>query len=333
MNSEHLCQQGVEKVKASGSPAATVAAGIINDQWTTISDEVKQHLAVWGLSKLINDQMSLERATEVRERICWEMEARAKQRREELQQHEDKLRQFEKDRELQDEARRLHSLSGCKRKSCKTASEQAQCLGGVHVIFLPKDQREAVATEKKKACDDAVAYREKCFRIHTEMHCLKVSCRNSDSALIDCVQKYILSYPEEEQEEKIRKWRETHDEWRKQESEYLKRIANLGIDYGYQKAIDNMRSIMLISSEGSMKSLLDFSLKDVQQWKRKAKANVVSWKARREFFEKAERMLTDAGVESVCDLSPDSIQELAGQAESIWKKKRSNYPEEAVGVS
>jgi hypothetical protein len=44
------------------------------------------------------------------------------------------------------------------------------------------------------------------------------------------------------------------------------------------------------------------------------------WSARREWFQTAEAMLEQAGVDMVCDLPPEKIGELALAARRVWKK-------------
>jgi hypothetical protein len=124
----------------------------------------------------------------------------------------------------------------------------------------------------------------------------------------------------------IRSTRELNDRLEQYADESDRQTADLingAMEYAsgkaYRKALSDLRSIMLLASDGSMKSLLDFSLKDVQQWKGRSETMVTSWADRQEWFEAAEQALVDADVDCICDLPPAEIGRLAEAAERVWK--------------
>jgi hypothetical protein len=76
---------------------------------------------------------------------------------------------------------------------------------------------------------------------------------------------------------------------------------------------------MLIASNGSMKSLIDFTLSDVSMWATRAEEQGIAWQDRKEWFIAAEKHSQQAGVERIRDLPVATIQALAGFARLVWK--------------
>lgn len=341
---ETLAAQGVEKVKATGVKASLVAADIVGAEWEAMPDEAKLHLCILGLADLISDGMAEERArareqeeeefrrqdeAERQKRIAeekerrrqWE-EAQEKRYREGMQKFQEKDRQERKwwsnlreSKEQQEEISRLHALAGC--TLCGNLYAQVHCLGGREALDRLPQEREAVARDKG-------VYREKVRRIHAEMKCREDLCNTYVNYMEKCVEEHILSLPEDQQQAQIDKLRSINEQ---AEADSL--FFRIGAERGYRLAAANLKSIMLITSDGKMKSLLDFTLDDVKGWRAKSKANAVSWKKRRQFFEKVEAMLTEANAGTVYDLPRESIEQLASEAEAIWKKKRKGRTDEA----
>jgi len=131
----------------------------------------------------------------------------------------------------------------------------------------------------------------------------------------------LAGLPREELESRIAACREFEDRLFKEGEESDRKLVDLCVGVAYQQAARDLRSIMLVTADGSMKSLLDFTLADVRRWQQRSKANVLSWAARKAFFTRAEQLLTGAGVDTVCDLPPEQIQELAEHARGTWKKR------------
>lgn len=116
----------------------------------------------------------------------------------------------------------------------------------------------------------------------------------------------------------------------RERDERMREAAQAVRDGIYRRAVQNMKSIMLVAGDGSMKPLLDFTLEDVRSWKKKSRSHFLAWAERRKWFKLAEQMLTEAGVEVVHDLPTDKIRELAEYAEDIWKDKAKAVEEEVA---
>lgn len=279
---ELLVTEGATTVKATGTTAASVAADIVSARWSSMSDSVRRELATLGLAKAINDQMARERAKEE--------EHKRKEIDEAMKPYYEQQARFDQERQ-------------------KIQAERQKS----------REKQAALDAEKLK---DAPPYEEEIERIHGLLCCPYKGCRESFGKRERCV--LLLNagsdprlVHREELDKKIADRRECNEA----PFRSTMNLIHAAHDLGWQAAVDNLRSIMLISSDGSMKSLLDFSLEDARQWKRKSRANRLSWKARQEFFEAAEAMLVEAAVDTVCDLAPEKIKELAESARGIWKKQ------------
>ncbi len=101
------------------------------------------------------------------------------------------------------------------------------------------------------------------------------------------------------------------------------------MDSVYQHAVSDLSSIMLLSSEGDMKPLFRFSLKDAALWCKTASARREAWGAREEFFEDMGATLSRATVEEVCNLPVPEIKRLGKLANQIWKDGDSTEGEAA----
>lgn len=287
INADVLIQNGVEQIHTTGRTGSEVAAEILQREWRAMPVQLQRHFAVIGLGKLINDQMASERRQE-EERLMREWD-------EEMKPHREREAARQREWEAQQQARR--------------------------------EQEEEQARQDALALKDAPPLEEVVDWLHAQFLCPFVTHEREFKKRLDCVQFHCGVVNEaghrdprllspEEQEQAVKRAREPGEQDRAARLMCLEIASNMG----YQEALNNMRSIMLIASDGTMKSLLDFTLKDVRQWRKKSTANALSWRERRRFFRRAEKLLTEAGAECVADLSREHIEELAELAKSIWKK-------------
>jgi hypothetical protein len=315
-----LCERGLKMVEETHQPPIEVATTLIADSWAVLADGAKRQLAVVGLARVMNDEMTTRRERRV----------------------EEIMRPY---REEQERIRSIHKQIDCPWTHCQDDVEQmrfcVQHLLGLSGTKLQdaiaarrqeneatrrEQERRARKEEQERLTHEAElkdpAYREEIDRIHSATRCSTKCHRESFDKREYCVRSYVcdgknpLLMPKEELAAKIEEHRELNaGMW-----DSIKDALEFCDHLGYHRAVKNMRSIMLICADGSMKPLLDFTLVDVRMWQKKSRANVVSWKARREFFGKLEAALTAAGVDTVCELPGEQIAELAAQAEAIWKK-------------
>jgi hypothetical protein len=132
-----------------------------------------------------------------------------------------------------------------------------------------------------------------------------------------CVQRNVLQYPEAERQERINKCRAINEQG---EADLL--MFRLGCERGYHLACENLKSIMLLAADGTMKSLLHFGADDLVKWERQRANQAEAWQERNEWFQSAHRALEKAGVDTIAALPAETIQELAAAADRVWKKRR-----------
>jgi hypothetical protein len=320
MNS--LVVETMELVHSSVTPADAAGRVLTYKILKQLNPHSQLSLAVIGLAHLVNDELAAERTRKIKEEFNTRREVDTRQQEEEQRHRQEQSRRLQSDSDLQAEVRRLHELSGCERKGCKTAQDQARCLGGIHVPFLPPEQRESIANATRQEKEDRQAYWEKIRRIHREMHCRNRSCANSDASMANCVKRFVLWYPEDEQAARIANCREDNDKSEREDHGFWHGVLDTCKDIGYRQAVANLKSIMLIAADGTMKSLLDFSRDDVTKWKSESAVRAASWQSRNEWFTLASVTLGEARVNSIGELPPGKIRELAEHAERVWKKDK-----------
>jgi hypothetical protein len=277
-----LCAQGVKLVKAGHTNAATVAVAVLKKRWTKLPDQVKRHLAALGLARLINDDLAAERA---------------RQAQEERQRLDEYLRPEREQREALDRSYQEH----CARAAERVAEMRRQ------------------DAEKLK---DAPPLEEVVERVHDAFQCtckthqrsyklrekeVFLFCHGDPRLLTKAKLAAVIAKVEEMYQGGHRRM--------------MAAIEEYG-DRQYARATHDLRSIMLVAADGTMKPLLDFSLDDVRAWQKKSTANTISWKKRKAFFSRMERVLTGADVANVCDLPAEAIRKLAREARAVWKTRK-----------
>lgn len=285
-----LCQLGLEQVKDTGTPPGEVGAALVESNWPTMSADVTKYLASVGLGTLINQAMSAERSREVSEQIQREIQ-------------EDRARRQEEARQRQEEWAKRND---------------------------PKCRERAKAEQQ--------AYRDEIERIHDETRCRNVGCLEGVFyTRHSCVKRKvfeaagIIGLPVGSPEQRaaivtrVAEQANFNDRLASESKASWDTIGEVIKDYGdrkYQQAVRNMKSIMLVAADGTMKSLMAFTLDDVRSWKRNSTAKALSWAKRARFFKEIERRLEQSGTDCVSGLPVADIQQLAMMAEVIWKTKK-----------
>lgn len=325
---ETLLAQALKAVHDQGITPAIASASVLTESiLLTMDVRARLALARAGLAHLVNAELDAERTR----RIMMDIDKEHRRREEELRrrrreseanveaqrQAERDFRRIKKDKELQQEVARLHQLTGC--VECQGFREQARCLGGPRVAFLPLEDREAAAESRRLVVSKEQSYHQKIQDIHREMYCRNRTCADDFGAMANCVQKYVLSYPENEQQKEIDKWRELNIQAEREEVQFLRGFVDLGKELGYSKAIKNLKSITLMAADGTMKNLLTFDVADLSKWETESATRARGWQERNEWFSRARGLVDQAGVEHIGDLEPEQIEELGDHAERVWK--------------
>jgi hypothetical protein len=237
--------------------------------------------------------------------------------------------QLHTDRRLQKEIARLHELTGCTTPRCTQSDParlpefQAECLGiqalcfrhpdghwwdangqdgSITFLELTAPEREAVA----RATGEARA-------IHAQLGCREELCQYTDW-MIQCVKQNVLDYPEEERPARIDLVRRGNEE-----EEARAGMFRLGMEVGYARSVRNLKSVLLLAADGTMKSLLAFDAADLERWARTSGAQSAAWSKRHAWFERARAALKEAGVERLGDLPAAQLCELGEAAAAVWK--------------
>src|SRR5262249_39623478 len=158
--------------------------------------------------------------------------------------------------------------------------------------------------------------------MHARMHCPNIRCRENYGFRRACVEKWILHHPEHEHEKVIEEWRALNDQCEQERIDHYRRIYDFAAAMGYCNAVRDLKSILLLASDGTMKSLLDFSAADVDKWLQHTEANIDAWQKRHAWFARAKQALQAQEVEQICQLPMDQLHELAEEARRVWKKQR-----------
>lgn len=88
-----------------------------------------------------------------------------------------------------------------------------------------------------------------------------------------------------------------------------------------RRAKQILGSIVLMDSDGAMRSIFSFAVRDIKAWHKEAASKELGWKERRKWFEVAQRKLHDSSVETIQDLPVKDLAELAESAQRVWRKK------------
>lgn len=97
----------------------------------------------------------------------------------------------------------------------------------------------------------------------------------------------------------------------------------------YKSGIEDLQSILLLSSNGQMKPLSLFNVKDCQKWKEESKNRFSSWKRRFAWFGKAKDLLQQHNAKRIDKLPAPDIRDLATLAKEVWKKEEIREPAQA----
>lgn len=157
-------------------------------------------------------------------------------------------------------------------------------------------------------------------RIHDAIGCIFTSHQTLFSKRLSCV-GHILRLPKDEQdkaiEEEVHKFGVMREGEMENTREFHGKLKH-ALDF---YAGELLKSILLMASDGTMKTLLDFSLQDLEQWERNSKSKARAWSRRRVWFGKAKDALVEFDVAHVAELPAGVLVGLAEEAKDIWKDK------------
>jgi hypothetical protein len=354
-NVESMCAAGLRRVLDTGSTAAEVAAELMDEHWAVLPADERRSLATAGLAKLLNRAVEDERARqweeeweekeeqekkeeaaeevrrqEERHRLKEERDAKSKELLARYYKDENARREREQrlrdDRQLQKDIIRLHELSGCPwhqehppqgprwwrvRRFVECLGEQAYSLAHQgafssvrigDVLAVPREELETAAKRLAEV-----------YHIHREMKCRENHVLNS--CVVGCVHQNVLSHPEEERRARIDRCRHVNEQ-----AEADNMFFRIGMERGYRQAVADLKSVVLIAADGTMKALLHFDGDDLKMWAARSASNVASWAKRHGWFAGAAAVLAGCGAGSLADLPPDKVCELAASACAVWKE-------------
>lgn len=326
MNAEELTRRGFERVKNTELTATKVAGELLSEQWALLPEETKIALAVCGLAKIINDEMAEDRMRQVSKEYTAQdaqIESRAAEARAERDGRMAQRRAMGQ-KAFCAEARRIHeAIGGCKRRTCQTTFDcLLSCIGGEDVVLLPEAEKQVFIAERIREREEYSDHVKTVEGIHVQLRCTKITCGRDGAsgyaARENCV-KWILRTPEAEREEEIKKWREMNELHIRENRENMERMGKMLMDFGYEAAVADLESIMLIACDGMMKPLLSFRRTDLDSWRQRGESNAIAWQERVAWFALAREALERHDVDCIRELPPPEVQKLAASARLVWK--------------
>lgn len=181
----------------------------------------------------------------------------------------------------------------------------------------------------EKIIPEGSTEKEEVNRIHQEIHCPFSSHKHKYASMYSCVSSFLY-LSEDEREKRIIEQRESNDrhiegirkDHEERDEKWVACMENL-IDFeAEERAIKLLKSITLQAQDGSMQTLLDFGLDDLDKWERNSRAKSRGWKIREKWFRKTRSLLEQHGVCRIGDLPSDVMTDVAEGARKIWKKER-----------
>jgi hypothetical protein len=284
---EELVALGLEQVKATGRAPCLVAATLLAERRPGAG--VRARLAAVGLAKLVDDALARLRRQEVEacareldrvEAGLQELRERDPVFRAEQQREEDWQRQQPERHERRD---RYH------------------------------------------AGHDERAFVDDIDRIHRALHCPHTSHRGH-AAKRACVGDLVYVEDKKAQRAEIARRRRDNDRYTartqklgREHHEQMKEVFQFFHDRTYQAAVKDLESIILVTVDGTMKPLTQFTQADADKWCRDAGAQASAWARRRTFFQGLAATLAKAGVDCVGQLPVADVKRLAAAARAVWK--------------
>jgi hypothetical protein len=351
-----LLARGLARIKATGRTPRQVAADMFLHK--AVPAAVRRELELVGLAALLADELAKDRARVAREAEEAEWEARRQQRQAAEAAARERVRAYKEARaayraRFPDRAayqaawkrdvaafhRRLWGEAGCGRAGCGRGDDGAMlgCIGGNgldarmeghRVVLAPRAEqerfiaahrREQAAKEARR--QEAAAARERVEDIHDRTGCRNRMYAASHGHRAECVRKWVTCHPEDQWEARIAECRRYNDDKQRRHDDMVDRVVRACERSGYERAVEDLRGILLLAADGTMKPLLNFDAADLAKWERTSASQEAAWAARHDWFTAAAAALEAEGVGSLADLPAARLMELGERARAVWKKE------------
>lgn len=345
-SNEQLANLGFRKVKESGCKPIVEATLIIEDKWEILSEEDRKILASRGLAHLIADLLLKERTTVIDEtkpsytRVPINLPPLQRDKRvSDLNQVHYLIKNDEKFRgKVLDIHKRIYGDGGCGKKMCYKRNgspdyeKTLNCVSlylfdniyGIEIIGITIEEVDAIIIKRK---DDKIKYeknKEWWDHLHDLMRCQNITCKEGryKSTYGHCAEKFFSGYKTKEEQERVASaWGERQRRWDEDRFNRINGWINMAVMQGYKQAMDDMKSITLIASDGVMKDLTKFSLEDVKYWANRSDVTVRGWIDRRTWFDTAQRLLEQYRCDTIEQLPQEEFRKLGQLANDVWKQE------------